>query len=66
MLLSKPALRKLTKDEMIALTLVYQEKFNSNLSNISKGLSKLRGDFKKIESEWSVSKNVNSRQCWGK
>ena len=59
MLLSKPALRKLTKDEMIALTLVYQEKFNSNLSNISKGLSKKN-------SEWSVSKNVNSRQCWGK
>ena len=43
--------------------------------NINKGLSKLCNNFKKIESELSVSKNVNcklhergvalDRQCWG-
>ena len=58
MSLSEAALRKLTKDEVIAFTLEYQE-----------------NDFKKIESELPLSKNVNSklhervvaleRQCWG-
>ena len=53
----------------------YQAKFDNTLSNVNKELSKLRNDFKKIESELSVSKNVNSklheqvvaleRQCWG-
>ena len=75
MSLSEAALRKLTKDEVITLTLEYQEKFDNTLSNINRELSKLRNDFKKIESELSVSKNVNSklhervvaleRQCWG-
>ena len=75
MSLSEAALRKLTKDEVIALTLEYQAKFDNTLSNINKELSELRNDFKKIESELSVSKNVNSklhervvaleRQCWG-
>ena len=69
------ALRKLTKDEVIALTLKYQAKFDNTLSYINRELSELRNDFKKIESELSVSKNVNSklhervvaleRQCWG-
>ena len=61
--------------KMIALTLEYQAKFDSTLSNINKEVSELRSDFKKIESELSVSKNVNNklhkrmvaleRQCWG-
>ena len=75
MSLSEAALRKLTKDEVIALTLEYQAKFDNTLSNINSELSQLRYDFKKIESELSVSKNVSSklhervvaleRQCWG-
>ena len=70
MSLYEAALRKLTKDEEIALTLEYQAKFNNTLSNIDKELSELR------ISELSVSKNVNSklhkpvialeRQCQGK
>ena len=73
--LSEAALGKLTKDEVIALTLEYQAKFDNTLSNINRELSELSNDFKKIESELSVSKNVNSklhervvaleRQCWG-
>ena len=60
---------------MIAMTLEYQAKFENTLSNINRELSELHNDFKKIESELSVSKNVNSklhervvaleRQCWG-
>ena len=75
MSLSEAALRKLTKDEVIALTLEYQAKFDNTLSNINQELSELRNDFKKIESELSVSKTVNSklheqvvalgRQCCG-
>ena len=49
MSLSKAALRKLTKDVVIALTLEYQAKFDDTLSNINKKLSELRNDFKKIE-----------------
>ena len=75
MSLSEAALRKLTKEEVIALILEYQAKFGNTLSKINKELSELRNDLKKIESELSVSKNVNSklhervvaleRQCWG-
>ena len=46
---------------MIALILEYQAEFNNALSNINKELSQLRNDYKKIESELSVSKNVNSK-----
>ena len=60
MSLSEAALRKLTKDEVIAL-MKYQAKFDNTLSTLSKELSELRNDFKKIESELSVSKNVNSK-----
>ena len=73
--LSEAALGKLTKDEVIALTLEYQAKFGNTSSNINKELSELRNDLKKIESELSLSKHVNSkfhervvaldRQFWG-
>ena len=56
------------------MTLEYQAKFDSALSNINKELRELRNNLKKIQ-ELSVSKNVNSklhervvaleRQCWG-
>ena len=57
------------------MTLEYQAKFDNSLSNSNRELSELRNDFKKIEPELSVSKNVNrklhervaalERQCWG-
>ena len=75
MSLSEAALRKLTNDEVIALTLKYQAKFDNILSNINKELSELSNDLKKIESELSISKNLKNklhervveleRQCWG-
>ena len=74
MSLSEAPLGKLTKDEVIALTLEYQTKFDNTLSNINKELSELRNDFKKIETELPFSKNLNNklheqvvalkRQCW--
>ena len=75
MSLSEAALKKLTKDEVIELTLESQANLYNSLSDISKELIELRNNFKKIESELSVSKNVNSKlreravaleiQCWG-
>ena len=74
MSLSEAALRKLKKDEVITLTWEYQAKFDNTLSNINRELSEICNDFKKIESELSVSKNVDrklrkqvvalERQCW--
>ena len=61
MSLSEAPLRKLTKGKVIALSLEYQAKFDNTLFSINKELKELRSDFKKIESELSVSKNVNSK-----
>ena len=58
---SEATLRKLTKDEVISLTLEYQAKYDNTLSNINKDLCELRNDFKKTETELSVSRNVNSK-----
>ena len=56
MSLSAAALRKLTKDEVITLTLEYQAKFDNTLSNINKRLSGIRNNFKQTESELPVTK----------
>ena len=48
MSLSEAALGKLAKDGVIALTLEYQAKFDSDLSSINKELSELCNDFKKL------------------
>ena len=48
MSLSEVALRKLTKDEVVALTVEYQAKLDKNLSNINKELNELRNGFKKL------------------
>ena len=61
MSLSEAALKKLTKDAVIALPLEYQEKSDNTLSNTKKDRSELYNDFKKIESELSASENVNSK-----
>ena len=75
MSLSEAALKKLTKHEVIALTLEYQAKCDNTWSNIKKELSELRNDLKNIESGLPVSENANiklyervvalERKCWG-
>ena len=47
------------KDEVIALTLEYQAKFNSTLASIAE----LKSDFRRLESELSISRLVNSKLC---
>ena len=74
MSLSESALKKLSKDEVIALALEYQNKFDSTLTNINKEISDLRQNYEKMQSELYVSRQVSSklreqivsleRQCW--
>ena len=49
MSLSESALKKLSKDEVIALTLEYQNMFDSTLTNINKEISDLRQNYEKIQ-----------------
>ena len=56
MTLTKAALKKMSKDDIITLALDYQDKFNSSLANINKDLRELKYKFEKLESELAVSK----------
>ena len=74
MSLSESVLKKPCKDEVIALILEYQSKFDSTLTNINKEISDLRQNYEKMQSEHCVSRKVSSklreqivpleRQCW--
>ena len=61
MLPSASALKKLSKNEVIALALEYQSKFDSTLANINKEISDLRQNYEKIQSERGVSRQVSSK-----
>ena len=51
MVLTEAALKKLTKEEIIELTLDLQDNFNQDLKCIKKDLSDLRQNFSKLETE---------------
>ena len=59
MSLTEAALKKMRKDEVIALTLEYQAKFNLTLTNIAD----LKSDFRWLELELSIFRSVDSRLC---
>ena len=59
MSLTEAALKKMSKDEVIALTLEYQAKFNSTVASIAD----LKSDFRRLESELSISRTINSKLC---
>ena len=50
--LTEAALKKKSKDEIIALILEYRVKFNPTLANIEY----LKSNFKRLESELSISR----------
>ena len=74
MSLSESALKKLSKDEVIALALEYQNKFDSTLTNINKEITDRMQNYEKMQSEIRVSRQISSklreqivsleRQCW--
>ena len=49
MSLSETVLKKLSKDEVIALALDYQKNFDSTLTNINKEISDLRQKHEKMQ-----------------
>ena len=61
MSLSESALKKLSKDEVIAVALEYQNKSDSILANINKGISDLWQNYEKTQSELCVSRQVSSK-----
>ena len=60
MALAEAALKKVTKEEIIKLTLDLQDNFNQDLKCIKKDLSELRENFSKLEAELAVTKQVNN------
>ena len=73
--LSEEAIRKLTKDELVNLSLEYQNKSTSTLARIQSDIGNLRNHLKTVEADLAITRNVNSklgervvsieRQCWG-
>ena len=59
MSLTESALKKMSKGEIIALTLEYQAKFNLTVASIAD----LKSGFRRLESELSISRSVNSKLC---
>ena len=65
MTLPEEALRKLTKDELVNLSLEYQSKFSSILANVDKDIGELR-----IALSRSINTKLRDRiiplecQCW--
>ena len=65
---NEASLMKLNKEDLVRITLDYQEKFNNILDDLKKGvtglksdLSGLKSDLSKVEADIQVSRNVNSK-----
>ena len=55
------AFKKLHKDEIMNLALVYQSKFDTSLAGIKNEISRLKKDFKQLRSNLSITKLVNTK-----
>ena len=60
MALTEAALKKLTKEEIIKLTLNLQDNFIQRLKCIKSDLPKLRENLSKLEAELAVTKQINN------
>ena len=58
MSLPESVLKKLSKNEIIALALEYQSKFDSTLTNMNKEISGLRQNREKMQSQLDISRQV--------
>ena len=74
MSLTSETLMKMNKDVLTGMVLDYKERFDSSLSAITDELKELKTDFRKLESDLAISRNVNDkltkqlilveRKCW--
>ena len=52
---------KMSKDVLAGMVLDYNERFDSTLSAITVELKELKTDFRKLESDLAISRNVNDK-----
>ena len=74
MVLTRAAVEKIPKEELVNLVLNYDKTMESTLADLSKEILKINKNFEKLESELSISKTVNNalhkrviqleKQCW--
>ena len=60
------AFKKLHKDEIMNLALVYQSKFDTSLAGIKNELSHLKKDFKQLRSDLSITRFMVNTKLQGK
>ena len=58
---SLPSLIKLTREELVNILPDYQHKFDNSLGSINAELLELKTKFTKMESDLTISRNVNVR-----
>ena len=74
MSLTRETLMKINKDILAVMLLDYKERFNSTLPAINDELKELKTDFRQLETDVAISRNVNDkftqqlalvqRKCW--
>ena len=60
MVLTRAAVEKMPKEELVNLVLNYDKTMESTLADLNKEISKINKNFEKLESELSISKTVNN------
>ena len=71
---TRETLMKTNKNVLAGMVLDYEERFGSTLSAITDELKEIKTDFRKLESDLAISRNVNNnltkqlilveRKCW--
>ena len=60
MVLTRAAVEKMSKEELVNMVLNYDKTMESTLADLNKEISKINKNFEKLESELSISKTVNN------
>ena len=60
MVLTRAAVEKMPKEELVNMVLNYDKTMESTLADLNKEISKINKNFEKLESELSISKAVNN------
>ena len=60
MVLTRAAVEKMPKEELVNMVLNYDKTKESTLADLNKEISKINKNFEKLGSELSISKTVNN------
>ena len=60
MVLTRAALEKLNKEELISLFAENDDKLNSNMANLTNQLAKVKKTLERMESQLEISKTINN------